>query len=104
MAAIVDKLKLSEHQDRRVKLTSDKKEEIRNKYSTGKYSLNMLAKEYKVSKKLILITVNKESKEKDKLSAKENWKKYQASKEVRTQNARKVREYKRKLYEKGELE
>lgn len=103
MVAIVDKYKLTEQQDRRIKLTSDKKEEIKNKYSTGKYSLRILANEYGVSKKTILLVVNKKSREKDKLRIKMNWEKYQRDKETRTENARKVREYKRMLYEKGEL-
>ena len=64
MGAIVDKMKLSEKQDRRIKITSDKKNEIRDLYSSGEYSLNDLAKIYKVSKKTILLTVNKKSYEK----------------------------------------
>lgn len=103
MPTIVDKLKLDEKQDRRIKITSDKKEEIRNKYSAGEYSLRMLANEYGVCKKTILLIVNEESKEKDKLRKKENWKKYQRDRKTRTEYARRVREYKRELYKKGEL-
>ena len=40
-----EKIKLSEQQDRRVKITSVMKEEIRKKYSTGLFSLMDLAKE-----------------------------------------------------------
>lgn len=103
MSSIIDKLKLSEEQDRRIKLTSGKKVEIIEKYSTGNYSLNELAKEYGVSKKLILITVNPKSKEKSKDNTRRNWRKYQKSKEERTKQARKLREYKKELYKKGEL-
>lgn len=60
-----EKIKLSEQQDRRVKITSVMKEEIRKKYSTGLFSLMDLAKEYNVSKKSILLIVNPESKKKN---------------------------------------
>ena len=38
MPYVCEKLKLSEKQDRRVKLTQNQKEEIRKLYSTGEYS------------------------------------------------------------------
>lgn len=103
MPSKIDKIRLSETQDRRIKLTSKDKEEIVNLYNTGEYSLNKLAKKYNVSKKLILLTVNPVTREKNKIHAKENWKKYQRDKETRTETARKTREYKRELYIKGEL-
>lgn len=61
----VDKMKLSQEQDRRVKLTTEQKEEIKKKYAKGGYSLNSLAQEYNVSKKTILLIVNPSSKEKN---------------------------------------
>lgn len=103
MGAIVDKMKLSEKQDRRIKITSDKKNEIRDLYSSGEYSLNDLAKIYKVSKKTILLTVNKKSYEKNKEYRKKNWKTYQRDKNIRNEYTKKTREYKKKLYLKGEL-
>ena len=94
----LDKIKLTEKYDRRIKLTKHDKKEIREQYATGNFSLNDLAKIYEVSKKTILLTVNKESKEKNDLRIKENWKKYQKSKEKRTEAMRNTRNYKRKLY------
>ena len=66
MPNLVDKIKLNEKQDRRVKLLTEDKEKIRELYATGKYSLNNLAKQYNVAKKLIHITVNPEALKKSK--------------------------------------
>ena len=60
-----EKIKLPQEYDRRRKLTDEQKDEIKHKYSTGLYSLNNLATEYKVSKKTILLIVNPESKRKN---------------------------------------
>ena len=103
MPSKIDKLKLSETQDRRIKLTITDKEEIVKLYNTGEYSLRMLAEKYNVSKKLILITVNPITREKSENHIRNNWKKYQLDKEKRNEYARKTREYKRELYNKGEL-
>lgn len=103
MPSKIDKLRLSETQDRRIKLTSKDKEEIIKLYDTGLYSLRVLAEKYNVSKKLILLTVNPIAREKSENHIRNNWKKYQQDKETRTEYARKTREYKRELYNKGEL-
>lgn len=56
-----DKLSINnEKLDKRVKLTKEQKEEIFNLYSTGNYSLNGLAKMYKVSKRTIHFIVKPE--------------------------------------------
>lgn len=100
-----DKIHLPEGKDRRVKLTPRNKEEIRKKYynqnvlyddGTKKYSLKKLAKEYGVSKKLILITVNSESKEKNDIYIKEHWKLHRKPTKERTILYRAYRQYKRK--------
>ncbi|MEG1597299.1 MAG: helix-turn-helix domain-containing protein [Bacilli bacterium] len=98
-----EKMKLSEEQDRRVKLTKEKKVEIRKKYDNGGYSMNQLAREYNVSKKTILLIVNDESKKKNDERVKNTWKYYQKSKEERNEVAREHRRYKNELYKKGEL-
>lgn len=98
-----EKIKLSEAQDRRRKLTEDTKEIIRNQYATGMYSLNSLAKEYGVSKKLILITVNPESNRKSEAYIREHWKDYTRTKLERRTAAKNTRRYKQELYLKGEL-
>lgn len=103
MPSLVDKIKLNEKQDRRVKLLTEDKERIRELYATGEYSLNDLAEQYNVSKKLIHIIVNPEVSKKSKEYAKENWKKYKSSKEVHAKAVKKTRDYKRELHENGEL-
>lgn len=46
-----EKIKLKETQDRRKKLTDKQREQIKELYGTGHYSLNDLAKQFNVSKK-----------------------------------------------------
>lgn len=103
MPAKVDKMKLNEKQDRRRKLSDKQKEEIRDLYSTGNYSLRILGKMYKVSKTSILYIVNEESNSKLKEYKKENWRQWQKTKEERTIIMRELRNYKRELCDKGEL-
>ena len=43
-----EKIKLSKEQDRRIKLTDEQRQEIRDKYATGLYSQRNLASEYNV--------------------------------------------------------
>ena len=103
MPNLVDKIKLKEKQDRRGKLLTEDKEKIRELYATGKYSLNNLAKQYNVSKKLIHITVNPEALKKSKEYTKKTWKKYKSPKEVHAKAIKKTRDYKRELHENGEF-
>lgn len=91
-------IKLPPEYDRRRKLTDEQKDEIRHKYATGFYSLNQLAREYGVSKKLILITVNPESKRKSDERIKEHWRDYVPSKEESARVTREHRHYKQGLY------
>lgn len=98
-----EKIRLPEHLDRRRKLTTEQKDEIKHKYSTGLYSLNGLAKEYSVSKKTVLLIVNPESKRKSDERIKQHWKDYQPTTEDANAIAREHRAYKQKLYLKGEL-
>lgn len=98
-----EKIKLSETQDRRRKLTSEDYEIIRKKYSTGYYSLRSLAREYNVSHSLILIIVNPTSAERNRNHIKEHWRDYAPNKEQNARQKRKWRHYKQNLYLKGEL-
>ena len=98
-----EKIKLSEQLDRRRKLTEEQKQEIREKYGTGFYSLNGLAKEYSVSKKLILITVNPDSKAKSDSRIKDHWRDYVKPKEVRNEVMKEHRHYKQSLYIEGKI-
>ena len=53
-----EKIKLSETQDRRRKLTEKQKEEIRAIYATGVCGARPLAKQFGVSRKTIQVIVN----------------------------------------------
>lgn len=102
MPSKLDKLKLNEKQDRRIKLTQEQKQEIERLYNdVGLYSLNDLAKIYGVSKKTILLIVNPECKRKNDLHIKNSWRKYYNTKE-HTKAMQKTRQYKKELKEKGE--
>jgi hypothetical protein len=95
-------IKLVGLQDRRRKLTDEQKEEIREKREQGK-SLNTLAKEYNVSKNLILITVNPESKAKKEKYVKDHWREFRQSQEYCTRATRETRRYKQELMTSGKL-
>ena len=103
MASKWQNIKLSETQDRRVKLTSEKKAEILRKYQTGEYSLRALAREYNVTHKTIAIIVNPEAKAINDEYIKANWKRYQLDSEAQKEAHRRTNEYKKKLYSEGEL-
>ncbi len=92
-----EKMKLPPELDRRRKLNDEQKEEIKHKYASGLYSYNQLAKEYGVSKKLILITVNPESKRKNDERIKEHWCDYRPNKEEWNAIMREHRAYKHKV-------
>lgn len=98
-----DLYKLSEKQDRRVKLTAEKKTEILQKYQTGEYSLRGLAKEYNVTHKTIAMIVNPETKRKNDEYIKTHWMDYKVDRERRAAITKGTRAYKHRLYEKGEL-
>ncbi len=98
----VDKMKLSQTQDRRRKLTDEQKEQIKDLYKTGEYSLNQLAQEYGVSKKLILLIVNPESKAKNDARIKAHWQDYY-DREEHNKAIKNLRDYKKDLLAKGEL-
>ena len=98
-----EKMRLSEEQDRRRKLTSKDYEAIRAKYSKGLGSLRSLAKEYNVSHSLILLIVNEHSAERNRNHIKEHWRDYAPNKEQNARQKRDWRHYKQSLYLKGEL-
>ena len=98
-----EKIKLPQEYDRRRKLTDEQKDEIKHKYSTGLYSLNNLATEYKVSKKTILLIVNPKSKRKNDERIKDHWKDYQPTTEERNKIMNEHRQYKQKLHKDGKI-
>ena len=99
-----EKLKLSETQDRRKKLTEEQKEEIKHRYKVGDGSQRTLAKEFGVSRSLIQILVNPEIAERKKQRIKEHWRDYRPTKEQWAATVREHRHYKQELYLKGELQ
>lgn len=98
-----EQIRLPENLDRRRKLTDGDRQEIRELYATGLWSLNKLAQKYGVSKKLILLTVNPESAAKNKQRIKEHWRDYQKRGEERNAVMREYRAYKHKLLQDGLL-
>jgi len=102
MPYISEKIKLTEEQDRRVKLSAKQKEEVRELFKTGKYTQNYLAKLYNVSQSLVGILVNKERADKVRERVKTHWKDY-SNREELTKAARNLRIYKQNLYLKGQL-
>lgn len=98
-----EKIKLKGLQDRRKRLTDEQREEIRKLYETGFYSLNDLAKKFNVSKKSILLIVNKESAERAKQYRKEHWREWQGTKEEHREAIKRTRRYKQSLYVDGKL-
>lgn len=98
-----EKIKLKELQDRRRRLTDKQREEIKELYASGLYSLNDLAKKFNVSKKTILLIVNKDSAEKARQYRKEHWKEWHRTGREHSEAIKKTRQYKHKLYIEGKL-
>lgn len=98
-----EKLKLSETQDRRRKLTDDQKEEIKRIYESGVCGTRLLAKQFNVSRKTIQLIVNPEMKQRQHDYVANNWRKYRPTKEEWAETMKEHRHYKQELYLKGEL-
>ncbi len=98
-----EKIKLNELQDRRKRLTNKQREEIKELYATGCYSMNDLAKQFNVSKKTILLIVNKDSADRAKQYRKDHWKEWQRHGEEHNKAIQNTRKYKHELYKNGEL-
>ena len=98
----VNHIKLVGLQDRRRKLTDEQKAEIIRLSDEG-WSLMKLAKEFEVSKKLILLIVNPESRAKNDQYIKDHWREFRQTREEHTKAVRKTRLYRQELFLKGEL-
>lgn len=98
-----EKIKLQGLQDRRKRLTTEQRGEIKELYGTGCYSLNDLAKRFNVSKKTILLIVNKKSEEKAKQYRKAHWREWQRVGKEHNEAIKKTRQYKQELYKEGKL-
>lgn len=98
-----EKLKLSETQDRRRKLTNDQKEEIKRIYESGVCGTRPLAKQFGVSRSTIQVIVNPAIKQRRHDYIANNWRKYRPTKEEWAETIKEHRHYKQELYLKGEL-
>ena len=98
-----DKIRLSETQDRRRRLTTEQQEQIKELYETGLYSWNQLAQMFGCSKSRVGQLVNPERDAKVKARIKEHWKDYHQTGEKWNEVKREHRHYKHMLYLKGEL-
>ena len=98
-----EKLKLSETQDRRRKLTDDQKEEIKRIYAEGKCGTRPLAKQFCVSRSTIQVIVNPAIKQRHHDRTAKHWRDYRPSKEEWAETMKEHRHYKQELYLKGEL-
>ena len=100
-----EKIKLPKEHDRRIKLTDEQREEIREKYSTGLYSQRALAREYGVSRRLISFVLDDEKYQKCREQFKERRAdgRYKPTKEEWAKTQKEYRQYKQKLYVDGKL-
>ena len=98
-----EKLKLSETQDRRRKLTDDQKEEIKRIYESGVCGTRPLAKQFGVSRSTIQVIVNPAIKQRHHDRTAKHWSDYRPSKEEWAETMKEHRHYKQELYLKGEL-
>lgn len=105
MPYICEKIKLPKEFDRRVKLSDDQREEIREKYATGLYSKRQLANEYCVSRRTIQFVCDPEKykRSREQFKARQSDGRYKPTKEERARIMREHRRYKQKLYISGKL-
>ena len=99
----IDKINVTKQYDRRIKLSDKDKKIIYKTYWQGGTSYNQLAKQYHVSKRLIIFICNPEKYEKVKEQHKERRKdgRYKETAEQKKQIMREHRAYKRHLYDAG---
>ncbi len=103
MPWISEKIKLPEEYDRRCKLTAEQREQIKELYATGLYSLRQLGREYGVDKSYISLLVNPDRAAKVKAIRKANAERYKVSREERNRIAREYRRRKQQLYLEGKI-
>ena len=100
-----EKMKLPRELDRRVKLTEEQRQQIREEYATGATSLIALANKYEVSKRTIQFTLYPERYTKAREQFKERRKdgRYKGTKEQWAKIQKEHRQYKQELYKQGLL-
>ena len=98
-----EKLKLSETQDRRRKLTDEQRDEIKRIYKSGVCGARLLAKQFSVSRSTIQVIVNPAIKQRHHDRMAKHWRDYRPTKEAWAETMKEHRHYKQELYLKGEL-
>ena len=98
-----EKIKLSEKQDRRKKLTDAQREEIKRIYAEGNLGTRPIAKMFGVNRSTIQVIVNPAIAQRQHDRAAQHWRDYRPSKEEWAKTMREHRQYKHELYVKGEL-
>ncbi len=88
--------------DKRVKLTDEAKERIREEYATGNISMRGLAKKYNVSRRLIDFIINPERQERARQQFLERQREGRYyDKEKHNEYMRRHRDHKKELWSKG---
>ena len=98
-----EKLKLSETQDRRRKLTDEQRDEIKRIYQSGVCGTRPLAKQFGVSRSAIQVIVNPAIKQRRHDRMAKHWRDYRPTKEEWAETMKEHRHYKQELFLKGEL-
>lgn len=99
----VDKIAINNPKlDRRVKLTQEQKEEIKEIYARNEMSTRELARHFNVSRRTIQFTLNPNSKKQNLICREKRggWKQYYDKKQ-HAENIRQHRGYKKKLLNEG---
>ncbi len=100
-----DHMKMDKKDDRRIKLTTSDKEEIQYRYlKVGGVSQRELAREYGVSRRLIVFCIYPERREANYAQRKANGGSMQYyDKTKNTESIKEHRQYKKKLYDENKL-
>ena len=91
-----DRIKLSDTQDRRRKITDEQREEIRTLYANG-HSIRSIARQYGVYPRTISIICKPETRAASREYTKEHWREFQHPKERRTAATRETRRYRQRI-------
>lgn len=99
-------IKLPKQYDRRVKLSDEQREEIRDKYASGLYSQRALASEYQVSRRLIAFILYPEryAKSKEQFKVRRQDGRYKPDRDKWRKTMKEHRAYKQKLFTSGKIE
>ena len=91
-----DRIKLSDTQDRRRKITDEQREEIRILYANGR-SIRSIARQYCVYPRTISVICKPETRAALREYTKEHWREFQQPKERRTAATRETRRYRQRV-------